>query len=74
MQFIGEHLLPGKIGHFFALLFFSASLVAVIAYFKAANAKMPEEEKGQTGKGNPVSLSLEWPHILKGKSGNLRRA
>jgi cytochrome c-type biogenesis protein CcmF len=45
MQFIGEHLLPGKIGHFFALLFFSASLVAVIAYFKAANARNPEEEK-----------------------------
>jgi cytochrome c-type biogenesis protein CcmF len=45
MQFIGEHLLPGKIGHFFALLFFSASLVAVIAYFKSANAKTPEEEK-----------------------------
>ncbi|HEV3411889.1 MAG TPA: cytochrome c biogenesis protein CcsA [Puia sp.] len=45
MQFIGEHLLPGKIGHFFALLFFSASLVAVIAYFKAANAKTREEEK-----------------------------
>jgi len=45
MQFIGEHLLPGKIGHFFALLFFSAALVAVIAYFKAANAKTPEEEK-----------------------------
>ena len=44
MQFIGEHLLPGKIGHFFALLFFSASLVAMIAYFKAANAKTPEEE------------------------------
>ena len=45
MQFIGEHLLPGKIGHFFALLFFSASLVAVIAYFKATNARTPEEEK-----------------------------
>jgi cytochrome c-type biogenesis protein CcmF len=45
MQFIGEHLLPGKIGHFFALLFFCASLVAVIAYFKATNARTPEEEK-----------------------------
>ncbi|HTR29818.1 MAG TPA: cytochrome c biogenesis protein CcsA [Puia sp.] len=46
MQFIGEHLLPGKIGHFFALLFFSASLVAMVAYFKAANAKTPAEEGG----------------------------
>jgi cytochrome c-type biogenesis protein CcmF len=44
MEYIGEHLLPGKIGHFFALLSFAASLVAVIAYFKATNAKTPEEE------------------------------
>ena len=44
MEYIGEHLLPGKIGHFFALLSFAASLVAMIAYFKATNAKTPEEE------------------------------
>jgi len=43
MEFIGEHLLPGKLGHFFALLSFAASLVAVIAYFKATNAKDPAE-------------------------------
>src|ERR1700722_15611704 len=44
MEYIGEHLLPGKIGHFFALLSFAASFVAVIAYFKATNAKTTEEE------------------------------
>jgi cytochrome c-type biogenesis protein CcmF len=43
MEFLGEHLLPGKLGHFFALLSFAASLVAVIAYFKATNAKDPNE-------------------------------
>jgi len=45
MEYIGEHLLPGKIGHFFALLSFTSSLVALIAYFKATNAKTPEDEK-----------------------------
>ena len=44
MEYIGEHLLPGKIGHFFALLSFAASFVALIAYFKTANAKSSEEE------------------------------
>ena len=39
MEFLGEHLLPGKLGHFFALLSFASSLVAVIAFFKATNAR-----------------------------------
>jgi cytochrome c-type biogenesis protein CcmF len=45
MQYIGEHLLPGKIGHFFAILSFAASFVAMIAYFKATNAISPEDQK-----------------------------
>jgi len=45
MDYVGEHLLPGKIGHFFSVLSLAASLVAFIAYFKATNAKTPEEEK-----------------------------
>ncbi len=44
MEYLGEHLLPGKIGHFFAVLSFAASFVAMIAYFKATNAKTREEE------------------------------
>jgi cytochrome c-type biogenesis protein CcmF len=44
MQYVGEHLLPGKIGHFFAILSFAASFVAMIAYFKASNAVSMEEE------------------------------
>jgi len=43
MEYIGEHLLPGKIGHFFAVLSFAASFVAMIAYFKATNAKSQPE-------------------------------
>jgi cytochrome c-type biogenesis protein CcmF len=45
MQFIGEHLLPGRLGHFFVVLSFAASLVAMIAFFKATNAQNPEEQK-----------------------------
>ncbi|HEX8355796.1 MAG TPA: cytochrome c biogenesis protein CcsA, partial [Segetibacter sp.] len=37
MEFIGEHLLPGQIGHFFAILSLVASLVATVAFYKAAN-------------------------------------
>jgi cytochrome c-type biogenesis protein CcmF len=44
MDYIGEHLLPGKLGHFFVILSFVASLVAMIAYFKAAQAASPAEE------------------------------
>src|SRR5260221_11354515 len=45
MNYIGEHLLPGRLGHFFALFSFVASLVACIAYFKSAGAKLsPEAE------------------------------
>ena len=36
MQFEGEHLLPGQIGHFFVILAFIASLVSTIAYFRAS--------------------------------------
>jgi cytochrome c-type biogenesis protein CcmF len=36
MQFDGEHLLVGKLGHFFVLLSFTASLLATIAYFIAS--------------------------------------
>jgi len=43
MEFIGEHLLPGKLGHFFVVLSFAAALVAFIAFFKATNAKDPAE-------------------------------
>jgi cytochrome c-type biogenesis protein CcmF len=35
MNYIGEHLLPGQIGHFLAILSFVSSLIASYAYFKA---------------------------------------
>ena len=39
MEYVGEHLMPGKLGQFFVVLAFAASLVATLAYFKTANAK-----------------------------------
>ena len=35
MDYIGEHLLPGQLGHFFIVLSLVASLVATFAYFKS---------------------------------------
>ncbi len=36
MEFEGEHLLPGRIGHFFVLLAFAASIISTICYFTAS--------------------------------------
>ena len=43
MNYIGEHLLPGQIGHFLLVLSLVASLVASLAYFFSANAKQPAD-------------------------------
>ncbi|HZG24263.1 MAG TPA: cytochrome c biogenesis protein CcsA [Chitinophagaceae bacterium] len=43
MDYIGEHLMPGRIGHFLILFSFVSSLVAAIAYFKSANSTIPAE-------------------------------
>jgi cytochrome c-type biogenesis protein CcmF len=36
MEFEGEHLLPGQIGHFFVLLAFIASIISTISFFTAS--------------------------------------
>jgi cytochrome c-type biogenesis protein CcmF len=38
MKYIGEHLLPGQLGHFFILLALVSSLVAVISFAKSTNS------------------------------------
>ncbi len=43
IQYIGEHLLPGKIGHFFILLSFVSSILATVAYTFATNRRATEE-------------------------------
>jgi cytochrome c-type biogenesis protein CcmF len=43
MEYIGEHLLPGQLGHFFIVLSLVASLVATFSYFKSAQSKIEED-------------------------------
>ncbi len=38
MDYIGEHLLPGQLGHLFIVLSLVASFIATFAYFKSAQA------------------------------------
>jgi len=45
MNYIGEHLLPGQIGHFLTILALMASLIASVAYFKANKIVEPVERK-----------------------------
>ena len=40
MDYIGEHPLPGQLGHFFIVLSLIASLVATFSYFKSASSKI----------------------------------
>jgi cytochrome c-type biogenesis protein CcmF len=43
MDYAGEHLMPGKLGQFFVVLSFAASLVATLSYFKSASVKSIED-------------------------------
>lgn len=43
MDYIGEHLLPGQIGHFFIVLSIVASLVATFSYFKSAQSPITDD-------------------------------
>lgn len=43
--FLNEHLLPGKIGQFFVILSFVASIVAMIAFAASANSKLLEGQQ-----------------------------
>ncbi len=45
MNFEGEHLLPGQVGHFFVLLAFVCSLVAAISYFTASKIIREDERR-----------------------------
>jgi cytochrome c-type biogenesis protein CcmF len=44
MDYIGEHLLPGKIGHLLIIISFVASLVATFSYYKSFRAVEPGEQ------------------------------
>jgi cytochrome c-type biogenesis protein CcmF len=42
MDYIGEHRLPGQLGHFFIVLSLVASLVATFSFFKASRSSIQE--------------------------------
>src|SRR4051812_9960355 len=45
MNYIGEHLLPGQLGHFFAVLSLVTSLVATVSFYKSNKSVLkPEKE------------------------------
>ncbi len=45
MNYIGEHLLPGKLGHFFILLSLVTSLAASASYFFSVRSKAIEQQR-----------------------------
>jgi cytochrome c-type biogenesis protein CcmF len=46
MDYLGEQLLPGRLGHLFIILSLVASLSATFAYFKATTSKITLEKDG----------------------------
>jgi cytochrome c-type biogenesis protein CcmF len=58
MDYIGEHLLPGKLGHFFIILSLVTSLLATFAYFKMTTSKN-ELEKDHWKKLARISFGIE---------------
>jgi cytochrome c-type biogenesis protein CcmF len=62
IQFVGENLLPGKIGQFFIVLAFAASLLATISYFFAARNK--DLEDNSWNRIGRISFLLNWVSVV----------
>jgi len=63
MQFEGEHLLVGQLGHFFVLLSFTASLLATIGYF-IASRKVDALEKSSWIRFARINFIIETVAVL----------
>src|SRR5215217_2221165 len=62
IQFIGENLLPGKIGQLFIVLAFGASLLAAISYFFAAkNKDLSDQSWNRLGR---IAFLINWLSII----------
>lgn len=61
MDYIGEHLMPGRIGHFFTVLSLVSSLIATFAYFKASSEN---KTAGSLSSGTGVLLSA-WQKLAR---------
>ncbi|WP_276088765.1 cytochrome c biogenesis protein CcsA [Pedobacter sp. JY14-1] len=62
IQFIGENLLPGKIGQFFIVLAFAASLFSAISYYFATTGK-DGSERSWTGLGR-IGFLINWASVI----------
>ncbi len=47
-QFIGEHLRPGQLGHFFVITSFVASLFSFFSYFRSVNTEVVAPDSSRT--------------------------
>ncbi|MES2882236.1 MAG: cytochrome c biogenesis protein CcsA, partial [Bacteroidota bacterium] len=65
MNFIGEHLLPGKLGHFFLLLSLIASLGATIAYFLSVQKSSFYNRGAQLGGVDTSSINQQWRKLAR---------
>ncbi|TDQ08532.1 cytochrome c biogenesis protein CcsA [Pedobacter metabolipauper] len=62
IQFTGETLLPGKIGQFFIVLAFAASLLSTISYFFAARSKdLADQSWKKLGR---ISFVINWLSVI----------
>ena len=77
MNYIGEHLLPGQIGHFLAVLSLVASLVSTIAYVKVNRTVLYGEKQSwlrfaesvyQFGFVSQIRFHLSWLRFAKSVS------
>lgn len=59
MGFIGEHLLPGKLGHFFLLLSFVSSIGASVCYFLSV------QKQSATDNGKKNLQALSWKKLAR---------
>src|SRR6187402_3095168 len=69
MEFHGEHLLPGRLGHFFLILSLVSSLGATISYFLSVQkGRVGNGVMGNGGSGNlvlSVSAAQQWKKLAR---------
>lgn len=66
MAYVGEHLLPGQLGHFFAVLSFVAALLSFFSYFLATQARSETEYPSVVDSWKPSWLSVAVLAVLSG--------
>jgi cytochrome c-type biogenesis protein CcmF len=62
MEFTGEHLLPGKFGHFFIILSFVAASLAAISYFSSLRGL--EEDRRRWLQMGRISLIIQFGSLI----------